>query len=476
MTTNGTSLNHSASEAVEDTASRVQGRLQSLRRAFRSGNTRPLSWRREQLRALKRLVEEKEDVFVEALAQDMGKPAFEAWIGELALLSGEVDHALKRLSSWTKGKKIRPGLVHQPARAYIRPEPLGTILIIGPWNYPVQLIFAPMIGAIAAGNTIAVKPSELAPHTSAALAEWIPRYLDPECITVFEGGIETSQALLAERFDHIFYTGGGNVGRIVMEAAAKHLTPVTLELGGKSPCIVDAQVDLEVAARRITWGKYFNAGQTCVAPDHVLVHQSIASAFTEAVKKNIRRSFGEAPEESPDYTRMINDRHFERVSGLMKDGVSILHGGDTNPDTRYIGPTVLGDVQPDAPVMQDEIFGPLMPIIPVQDIDEALDQINARPKPLALYVFSKRKRIRQHVIDNTSSGGVCLNDCLAHLSVPELPFGGVGPSGMGAYHGKASFETFSHMKSILDKGTFPDPALRYPPYTESNKKWARRLL
>jgi aldehyde dehydrogenase (NAD+) len=290
----------------DDTSDSVKRRVQSLRKAFRSGTTRSIRWRREQLKALKRLVIEKEDVFVEALAQDMGKPAFEAWIGELALLGGEVDHTLKRLGNWTKAKKVRTGLVHQPAKAYTRREPLGTVLIIGPWNYPVQLILAPLIGAIAAGNTVVLKPSELAPHTSAALAEWVPRYLDPDCIAIIEGGIEASQALLRERFDHIFYTGGGTVGRIVMEAAAQHLTPVTLELGGKSPCIVDEHVDIETAARRITWGKFFNAGQTCVAPDYILVHQSVAGPFVEAVKRNIRAFYGEVPGEPRP------DTHYQR--------------------------------------------------------------------------------------------------------------------------------------------------------------------
>jgi aldehyde dehydrogenase (NAD+) len=254
------------------------------------------------------------------------------------------------------------------------------------------------------------------------------------------------------------------------------LTPVTLELGGKSPCIVDREVDLTIAARRITWGKFFNAGQTCVAPDHILVHESVAGAFVEAVKKNIRDFYGEAPEESPDFTRIINDRHFARVSALMDESVQVLHGGDTDAETRYIAPTLLGEVREDAAVMREEIFGPLLPIIPIQDIDDALDQIASRPKPLALYLFSKNKNTKRYVLENTSSGGACINDCLTHLSVPDLPFGGVGPSGMGAYHGKATFDTFSHRKSVLDKGTFPDPALRYPPYTENNKKWARRLM
>jgi aldehyde dehydrogenase (NAD+) len=340
----------------------------------------------------------------------------------------------------------------------------------------VQLVIGPVIGAIAAGNCVVIKPSEVAARSSAILAELVPKYLDPDAVRVVEGGVPETTALLAERFDHVFYTGNGTVGRIVMEAAAKHLTPVTLELGGKSPCYVDRDVDLDVTARRIAWGKWVNAGQTCVAPDYLLVHEAVADALVEKLRGTLRDFYGDDPKASPSYARIVNERHHRRLLALLGDGERAVIGGEHDEKERYIAPTVLRDVRPDARVMGDEIFGPILPMLTVKGPDEAIAFVNARPKPLALYVFSRRREVADDVLARTSSGGACVNDCVTHLGVPELPFGGVGASGMGAYHGRASFETFSHKKSVLVKGTSIDPALRYPPYTDDKEKWARRLV
>jgi aldehyde dehydrogenase (NAD+) len=349
------------------------------------------------------------------------------------------------------------------------------VLIISPWNYPIQLLLGPLVGALAAGNTALLKPSEMAPHTAAALAELVPRYLDSDSIKVVEGGVPETTALLKERFDHIFFTGNGTVGRIVMRAAAEHLTPVTLELGGKSPCIVDRSVDLEVAAKRIAWAKFFNAGQSCTSVDYVLVHQSMEDALVHRLEAAVREFYGDDPKESPDFARIVNERHHQRLSELLSEG-ELVCGGETDAETRYIAPTIIRGVTRDMKVMKEEIFGPILPVVSVRDIDEAIDFVNAGDKPLALYVFSRSAKRVKRVLRETSSGGACINECIAHMVVPELPFGGVGESGMGAYHGRASFETFSHRKSVLEKSTKVDPPVRYPPYTDEKAKWMRRLL
>jgi acyl-CoA reductase-like NAD-dependent aldehyde dehydrogenase len=374
-----------------------------------------------------------------------------------------------------KPRRVSAPVAVQPAKARIVPEPLGVVLIIAPWNYPFQLSIGPLIGAIAAGNCAILKPSEVASATSRVLAELVPKYLDRDCIAVVEGGVPETTALLAQELDHIFYTGNGAVGRIVMEAAAKHLTPVTLELGGKSPCIVDRDVDLTTAARRITWGKFFNAGQTCVAPDYLLVHESIKKPLLDKIASMIREFFGDDPQKSADFGRIINARHHKRLTALLDSGTAFV-GAKTDADDRYIAPTVLTDVSPDSPAMADEIFGPILPVISVSSLDEAIEFVNERPKPLALYVFSNDRDRTRRVVERTSSGGACVNDVLTHLLPHELPFGGVGPSGMGAYHGKASFDTFTHMKSVLEKPFYMDPPLRYPPYTDGKIKWAKRLV
>ena len=449
--------------------------VERLRRAFDSGVTRPFEWRLSQLKQFVAMLRDNEPAMIEALKQDLGKSEFEAWIGETGFLMADVRYAIKHLAKWMKPKKVKAPLPVQPAKARVYSEPLGVALIIAPWNYPIQLALAPLVGALAGGNCAVIKPSEVAPASSALMARLIPKYFDRDAVVVVEGGVPETTTLLAQRFDHIFYTGNGTVGRIVMEAAAKHLTPVTLELGGKSPAIVDRDVDLDVAARRIVWGKFFNAGQTCVAPDYVLVHESVEQALLERLRATLRDFYGDDPKKSPDYARIVNERHHARLSRLLDSGEKVV-GGETDVASKYIAPTVLRNVDPDSPVMADEIFGPILPVLTVPDIDAAIDFVNERPKPLALYVFTSDKDHAARVIERTSSGGACVNDAVSHLLPPDLPFGGVGPSGMGAYHGKASFDTFTHKKSVLDKPTYVDPSLRYPPYGDDKLKWAKRLV
>jgi aldehyde dehydrogenase (NAD+) len=350
------------------------------------------------------------------------------------------------------------------------------VLIIGPWNYPVQLVLAPLVGALAAGNFAVIKPSELAPATSRFLAETLPRYLDPECVQVVEGGAVESAALLAERWDYIFYTGNPSVGRMVMEAAAKHLTPVTLELGGKSPCIVDRSANLRVAARRIMWGKLMNAGQVCLAPDYVLVDEAVEAELLMHLAAAIKDFYGEDPRKSPDFARIVNQRHFQRLMRLIEGGGQIYLGGDSREDELYCVPTILTKTPADAPIMQEEIFGPILPVLTVKSAGEAIAFVNQREKPLALYLFAEDAQVKRQVINGTSSGSVTVNYPCVQAAMPGLPFGGVGDSGMGAYHGRASFETFSHRKSVFMKGTWPDPSLAYPPLSNLKERIIRKLM
>ena len=458
-------------------SSSIPSLVANLRLALDGGRTRPLDLRLEQLARIRRFLVEREDEIVAALHADVGKPSLEAFFAEVAYTISELDLIRKKLKSWAKPERVSTALIAQPGRSHIVREPLGVVLIIGPWNYPFQLIMGPLIGAIAAGNCAVVKPSEVAPATSALLAERLPQYLDPSTVAVVEGGVPETTALLAEKFDHIFYTGNGVVGRVVMEAAAKHLTPVTLELGGKSPCIVDDRVDLDVAVRRILWGKFYNAGQTCVAPDYILAHTRVVDRLVERMKATLLEFYGPDPKASPDYGRIVNARHHRRLMKLLEGGKSgqAVVGGVGDEASRYLAPTILRSVPDDAPAMQDEIFGPILPVLPVDNIDAAIAFVNARPKPLALYIFSSDDDVQEQVISRTSSGGASVNHTWLHLGVPALPFGGVGESGMGAYHGRLTYETFSHRKAVLVKPTFVDPALVYPPYTDVKKKILRRL-
>ncbi|MDF1607408.1 aldehyde dehydrogenase family protein [Hoeflea sp. YIM 152468] len=446
--------------------------IAKLRVTHDARRTRPLAWRRGQLLRLRAMITENETDILEALHADLGRSGFETQLVETGTVLSEIRHVLAHLKSWMRPQRVATPLTNQPGRSAVMPEPLGVVLILAPWNYPFYLIGMPLIGAISAGNCAVLKPSEISAHTSKLLARLIPAYLDPDAIRVVEGGVETSTELLAQHFDHIFFTGSANVGKVVMTAAASHLTPVTLELGGKSPCIVHDDCDLEIAARRVAWGKFLNAGQTCVAPDYVLVQEKAAARFVEGLKATVTRFFGDDPQASPDYARIINDKHFDRVSKLIGDG-QIACGGETDASTRYIAPTVLTGVDPAAPVMNQEIFGPVLPVISYGAIEEAIDFVNRRPKPLALYLFSNSQQIRDQVLGQTSSGGACINEVVTHLAVPGLPFGGVGASGMGACHGRASFDTFSHAKAVLTKSERFDVPLRYPPFSALKSRLIR---
>jgi aldehyde dehydrogenase (NAD+) len=446
-----------------------------LREAFELGRTRPIEWRRQQLQSMKAMLVEREADFLDALAADLGKPRLEGWASDIGIVINEIEHALRHLASWMKPERVWTPLAQRPGRATVHHEPFGVALVIAPWNYPVHLLLLPVVGALAAGNSVVGKPSEVSAHTSATLARLVPEYLDPECVAIVEGGVTETQALIAERFDYVFYTGNGRVGRIVMEAAAKHLTPVTLELGGKSPVIVDDAANVEVAARRIAFGKFLNAGQTCIAPDYVLVAQARQEELVQQISRAIRDFYGPDPAASPDYARIVNDDHVQRLEQLLADGTPAV-GGETRGEERYVAPTVLRDVAPDSAVMTEEIFGPILPVLPVADVDEAIGFVNERDRPLALYVFSESQEVQERVLEQTSSGGVCVNATVMHVAVPDLPFGGVGASGMGAYHGKAGFDVFSHRKSVLAKPTRLDPKLAYPPYTRLKERLIRRFL
>jgi aldehyde dehydrogenase (NAD+) len=428
----------------------IPGVVDRLRGTFRSGRTKPLQWRRAQLEALRAMLREGEDVFLDALYTDLRKNAVEARRTELDFVCNEIDDTLEHLEEWLAPEDAELPEKLRPGRGTVVREPLGLVLIIGPWNYPLHLVLAPLVGTLAAGNCAVLKPSELAPATATAMARLVPQYLDTEAVAVVEGAIPETTALLEQQFDHIFYTGNGIVGRIVMTAAAKHLTPVTLELGGKSPVIVDEGVDLAVTAERIINGKFLNAGQTCVAPDYVLAVGDTAARLEPLLAEALRAKFGDDPEASPDYGRIINDRHFERLSGLLASG-RVVTGGQTDRDSKYIAPTVLADVRGDAPVMGEEIFGPILPVIAVPDLDAAIEFITGREKPLALYAFADSERSKERILAETSSGAVGFGLPVLHLTVPTLPFGGVGESGMGRYHGKYSIDTFSHLKAVLDK-------------------------
>ena len=451
--------------------------LTELRTTFDAGTTKPLGWRVEQLRGMLRLLEEGEAQIVEALTADLGRHRLEGWGYDVAVTAAEVRYAIAHLKRWSRPEGVRVPLVAFPGRAHIRREPLGVALVMAPWNYPVLLLLTPMAAALAAGNCVVGKPSELAPATSAVMARLVARYLDPAAVAIVEGGVPEATALLAERWDHIFYTGNGTVGRVVARAAAEHLTPVTLELGGKSPVLVDATANLETAARRIAWGKWLNAGQSCVAPDHVLVAAEVADELTERIIAATTAFYGEDPQASPDFARIVNDRHFARLAALADDGGhEVVHGGQRDAGTRYLAPTVVAEVSEGAAVMAEEIFGPILPILPVADMDEAIARVNADDKPLALYAFSSSTATAARIVERTSSGGVCLNGTILQLGVPGLPFGGVGASGTGSYHGRAGFETFSHRRSVLAKTTWPDVPLAYPPFTKLKERLLRRVV
>ncbi len=441
---------------------------------FNSQATKSYQKRVAALEDLKAVIQQYESRLIKAMQADMAKPETEAAGGEIWYVLEEIDYTLRHLKHWMKPKRKRTPLLHFRASSVIYPEPFGQVLIIAPWNYPFNLLFSPLVGALAAGNTAILKPSELAPQTAKVVEEMIHAKFDAGLLRVVNGGVETAKALLSLPFDYIFFTGGSRVGKIVMKAAAEHLTPVTLELGGKSPAIVDASADLEVAASRIVWGKFFNAGQTCIAPDYVLVEKSVHSDLISKFKQRILTYYGENPQNSPDYARIINQEHFKRLVGLI-DPQKTIHGGQVDAEKRFIAPTILDRVTLEDAVMGEEIFGPILPIIPYEKLDDALALIQQNPNPLALYLFTRDPAVEKRIIAEVPFGGGCINDVISQVMNEEIPFGGRGMSGMGSYHGKYSFDTFSHDKSIIHRKNWPDVAVRYPPYGV-DKKIMRRFF
>jgi aldehyde dehydrogenase (NAD+) len=451
--------------------------LNALRTHFESGATHSFKARRNALRALKQALRKNEEALLAALHADMRKPRFEAYMGELAQVHAEIDHALQNLRAWMEPEQVAAPLALWPHGSSVRVRPLGVVLIIAPWNYPVLLGLAPLVGAVAAGNCAVMKPSEEVPHTAELLGHILAEAFAKEHVAVLQGlGSEVVPPLITGfRFDHIFFTGSLPVGRSILAQAAPQLVPVTLELGGKSPAIVDRSAHIGRAAKRIAWSKFFNAGQTCIATDYALVHADVLEPFLLAFAKQTEAFYGKDPQRSPDYARLVNAKHFERVQRYLSDG-RIRSGGQHDAADRYIAPTVLIDVPPDSPVMREEIFGPLLPVIPWKEPEEVEAIVRRNPTPLAFYLFSKDRRIQRRFLDRIPFGGGCINHCMLHFGDVDLPFGGVGTSGMGRYHGKASFDLFSHHQGLVQAGSFPEPGFQYPPYAGWKEKVIRRLL
>lgn len=441
---------------------------------FNKNETKDLNFRINALKKLKDLIIINEKEILDSLYKDLRKSNFESYETEIGIILEEINYTVKNLKKWSKPKKVRTNIINFKSKSYIYNDPYGVVLIIAPWNYPFQLTMAPLIGAIAAGNCTVIKTSEYAPNTSSVLVEMINKNFSPEFIKVLEGGRETNERLLNEQFDYIFFTGSVPVGKIVMQKAAKNLIPITLELGGKSPLIVNDDIDTKLAAKRIVWGKFLNAGQTCVAPDYLIVHKNVKERLLKDIENTIHNFYGKEIIESPDYPRIINQRHFERLTKLMKEG-NIVIGGKVNQDDLFIEPTVIDNVNLDSLIMDDEIFGPLLPVLEFENITQIYDIVRQYPKPLALYVFTKDKNFERDILENISFGGGCVNETVMHLTSPYLPFGGVGHSGIGSYHGKYSYDTFSHKKSILKKANWFDLSFRYPPYN-NRFKWLKKIM
>lgn len=437
--------------------------VKKQRAFFNTGKSKSVEFRIEQLKKLRSLIVQNEKAITKALYDDLRKSEFEAYATEVGIVLVELDDMLKNIQSWSKKQRVKTPLFHQLGTSWRYPEPYGVTYIISPWNYPFQLLIAPLIGAMGAGNTAVLKPSELAVNTSDLILKMISENFEEGYIKVVTGGVEESKAMLEQRFDYIFFTGGTEIGRYVYMSAAKYLTPVTLELGGKSPCIVDEDIQLTHTSRRILWGKFTNAGQTCVAPDYLLVNKKIKSKLIDKMKEHLQEFYGEDPSKSPDYGRIISDRHFDRVSKLI-DSSKVILGGQTNKSDKYIAPTILEGVSLNDKVMQEEIFGPVLPIIEYDNLDDAIAYIKQFEKPLALYVYSENSNVQNKIMNEVPFGGGCINESVMHVGQGHLPFGGVGESGLGAYHGKSSFETFSHYKSVLKKSTLTDLPIKYPPY------------
>ncbi|XP_055353733.1 aldehyde dehydrogenase, dimeric NADP-preferring-like [Paramacrobiotus metropolitanus] len=450
--------------------------VERLNAAFRTGKTRSYDFRKAQLTQLLRFFDENTDTLCEALWKDLHKPRQEAILTEIEIVKNEIRKCLHDLKKWMGPHPVEKSISTLMDNPYILYEPYGTVLIIGAWNYPVNLLLSPMVGAIAAGNCVLLKPSEVSENTERTIEQLLPRYLDKDCFEVVCAGPEDTGRILKEKFDYIFYTGSTMVGKIVYEAAAKHLTPVTLELGGKSPVFVDSTADMYLTAKRIMWGKNLNAGQTCIAPDYVLCTPAVQGKLVDAMKKASKDLLAD-PKQAPDFCRIVSTRQFDRLKGLLEQQ-NVAFGGDVDTTSRYISPTVLRDVDPESPVMKQEIFGPILPIVPVKDIDSAINFVNSGEKPLALYVFTNDNNVSDKILRQTTSGGACINDVIMHCAVDALPFGGVGSSGIGSYHGFSSFETFSHKRSVLQKKLGWDFLLasRYPPYSNSKINTTTALL
>lgn len=458
-----------------ETEKNLEKLVEKQRTYFAEGKTLPVQ---ERIRALERLgqaLKSSEAELCRALRADLGKSRTESYMCEIGLTLSELGYVKKHLRSWSKDRRVRTPLSQFHARSFTVQEPYGVVLVMSPWNYPVLLTLEPLIGALAAGNCCVVKPSAYSPETSSVMAKILRSVFPEEYVAVVEGGRQENQGLLAQKFDYIFFTGGVNVGKLVMEKASAHLTPVTLELGGKSPCIIDETANLKLAARRLAFGKYLNCGQTCVAPDYVLVHEKVKERFLGYVKEEIVRMYGARPLENPDYGKIVNRKHFDRLLGLMNPE-KLVFGGESREESLQIAPAVLDGVTPEDAVMQEEIFGPLLPVLTVRSMEEALSFVNDRPKPLAFYIFTQDKKVEQMFLRRASFGGGCVNDTIIHLATSAMGFGGVGNSGMGSYHGKKSFDTFSHEKSIVKKYNWIDLPMRYQPYRKLNEKLLKKFL
>lgn len=453
----------------------VSEKIEKLREFYNEGNTLDVSFRLKQLGKLKDLISSNEDKIIEALNKDFNKSRLESYLSEIDVVVKEIDKHISNLKKWVKPKSVKTPISQWPGSNYTLSEPYGVCLIMAPWNYPFQLIMAPLIGAISAGNCSVLKPSEVSPHVASLIEDLVPQYFESNYITVINGGVETSQKLLAQKFDYIFYTGAEFVGKIVMRAASEHLTPVTLELGGKNPCVVDKEIDIEVAARRIAWGKMFNWGQTCIAPDFVYVHSSVKEKFLKHLKAEFKNQLGDSKNNIENYQKIINEKHFLRLNKFLQ-GSNIIYGGFIDQEKLFMEPTVISINDWSHSSMQEEIFGPVLPILEFSDHSDLINLLKQKAKPLSFYLFSDNKKLHHRYSYELSYGNLTINDCLVQYTNSELPFGGVGNSGMGSYHGKSSFDTFSHVKTITKRKTIFDVSIRYRPYTEKNLKLLRNIL
>ena len=453
----------------------ISQRLEQQRAFFDTNRTIDIKFRKEALKKLRNAIKINEKKIIDALYNDLRKHEFEAYTNEISIVVNEISYHLKNLRCWSKNKRVRTNLANVFASNHISSDPHGVVLIMSPWNYPFQLLLNPLVGAISAGNCAILKPAEFAVHTSAVIADIISEIFPPEYISLFKGGKDVNQALLKEKFDYIFFTGSPVLGKIVMQAASEHLTPVTLELGGKNPCIVNDCANIEVSAKRIAWGKFLNNGQTCISPDYLLVHESVKNELITQLQKHIKAFYGSNPADSQSYGRIINKHHFDRLVKLINSS-SVVFGGGYNADDLYIEPTILDKVSLSDAIMQEEIFGPLLPILEYKSVDEAMQIINSNQSPLAFYIFADKKSFINNIINKIKAGGICINDTVMNFVNHRLPFGGSGNSGMGQYHGKYSFDTFSRKRAILKQPTIIDIPLRYPPFSKWQLKFIKKIL